>query len=124
MTIMSKLKDEVIGKRIRQARLECGFSQEELGEGVNLTRSQIGNIETGRTVLSAKDAKYICDFLGLDINEILNTDESELEALILFRHGEGISNEELIDWSENIINELLAQENLFEQEGEKNVLTQ
>lgn len=115
---MSKLKDEVIGKRIRQARLECGFSQEELGEGVNLSRSQIGNIETGRTVLSAKDAKDICDYLGLDINEILNTDENELEALILFRQGEGISNERLIDWSENIINELIAQEFLFKQEGE------
>ncbi|PGS52781.1 hypothetical protein COC46_08450 [Bacillus sp. AFS041924] len=118
MTEMSKLKDEVIGKRIRQARLECGFSQEELGEGVNLSRSQIGNIETGRTVLSAKDAKDICDYLGLDINEILNTDENELEALILFRQGEGISNERLIDWSENIINELIAQEFLFKQEGE------
>lgn len=121
---MSKLRDEVIGKRIRQARLDCGFSQEELGEGVNLSRSQIGNIESGRTVLSAKDAKEICDFLGLDLNEILNTDENEFEALILFRQGDGISNEELIDWSDEIMKELIAQEVLCEQEGEKNVLPQ
>lgn len=120
MVKLSKLKDAVIGKRIRQARLECGFSQEELGEGINLTRSRIANIETGRTTLSLIDAKEICDFLGVDIRELFRTDENEFEALILFRKGEHVSDEELVDWSENIFNELIAQENLFKQEGVKN----
>ncbi|MDQ7861083.1 helix-turn-helix transcriptional regulator [Peribacillus frigoritolerans] len=82
---MSKLRDEVIGKRLRQARLEFDFSQEELGEGVGLSRSQIANIEAGRTVLSLKDAARICDFLGLDLADFIDVNKSELEALILFR---------------------------------------
>ncbi|MCC3359125.1 helix-turn-helix domain-containing protein [Bacillus sp. REN16] len=120
---MAKLKDEVIGKRIRQARMEVGFSQAELAEGVDMTRAQIGNIETGRTVLSLKDAGLICDFLGLDIKELLDTEESDLDALILFRQGEGNSDEKLIDLSDNIVQELIAQKELFEKEETNHVFT-
>ncbi|MFS0815227.1 helix-turn-helix domain-containing protein [Peribacillus phoenicis] len=119
---MTKLKDEVIGKRVRQARLEFDISQEELGEGVGLTRSQIANIEAGRTVLSLKDAEQICNFLGLELKDFTDVNKSELEALILFRKEgfvtDDLSEDELIDWSENIIRELLSQEELCNKQRE------
>ncbi|MFK4333485.1 transcriptional regulator with XRE-family HTH domain [Bacillus sp. RC240] len=119
---MTKLRDEVIGKRVRQARLEFCFSQEELGTGVGLTRSQIANIEAGRTVLSLKDAEEICNFLGLELTDLTDVNQSELDALILFRQvgfsSEEQSDDNLIDWSESILKELLSQEKLYNKQRE------
>ncbi|MCA1671851.1 MAG: helix-turn-helix domain-containing protein, partial [Actinobacteria bacterium] len=39
---------EVIGERIRAARVHAGTTQTELGQRVGLTRSSIANIEAGR----------------------------------------------------------------------------
>ncbi|MFZ3588881.1 helix-turn-helix domain-containing protein [Bacillus sp. DJP31] len=124
---MSKLKDEVIGKRVRQARLELGFSQEELAVGVGLSRSQIANVESGRTVLSLKDADTICNFLGLELIELTDVTKRELDSLILFRQKEHdhdvLSDEELIDWSDLIIREVLSQEQLYKKGGDVSVYT-
>ncbi|MNH91191.1 anaerobic benzoate catabolism transcriptional regulator [compost metagenome] len=108
---MATLTDKVVGKRLRQYRDEIGFTQEELAEGTNLTRTIISNIELGKTKLGVIEGKSICDFLGILLEDLLKVDsDSELESVILFRNGGGaISNEELLDRTDLIMKELFAQ---------------
>lgn len=115
---MKKLKDEVIGKRIRQTRIELGFSLEDVAHESGLSSSFLHEVEQGLVGLSIEQAEAVCDFLGLYVEELLDTRERELESLILFRHDtNGPSDEELVDRSDEIFRELLAQYNLYNQEG-------
>lgn len=115
---MKKLKNEVIGKQIRQARMELGFSLEEIAKETGLSSSVLNDVEKGHEELSYEHAELLCDFLGLSVEELLDTRERELESLILFRTEEqGPTNEELIDRSDEIFRELAAQFDLYEREG-------
>ncbi|MFD2370756.1 helix-turn-helix domain-containing protein [Brevibacillus sp. GCM10020057] len=112
---MSKSRDVVIGKRIRQARVDLSFTQEFVAQNINMTRDRYANIESGRTACLLTDAQLICNFLGLEVEELLKDDDTELEGVILFRSGEdedGVE-EQLLDWSDNIYMELIAQEELY-----------
>jgi Uncharacterized protein conserved in bacteria len=118
---MSSLTDKVVGKRLRQWRDEIGFTQEELAEGTHLTRSIISNIELGKTKLGLIEGKTICDFLGISLEMLLKVDtDTELESIILFREGdEETSNAELLDRTDIIMKELMAQVELCQIEGMK-----
>ncbi|KRF01109.1 hypothetical protein ASG89_26250 [Paenibacillus sp. Soil766] len=110
---MAKLNDVVIGKRIRQARQDLSFTQEEVAAGIGITRDKYANIESGRTACSLNDAKALCDYLGLDIQELLKSDNSSLEGLILFREGREAEDEKLLDYSDSIFRELMGQKELY-----------
>ncbi|MNB97420.1 anaerobic benzoate catabolism transcriptional regulator [compost metagenome] len=113
---MAKVKDVVIGKRIRQARQELSFTQEEVAAAVGMSRDKYANIESGRTTCSLPDAKEVCDFLGLDIQELLKDDESSLESMILFREGNecvDMNEDQLLDFSDTIYRELRSQIKLY-----------
>lgn len=124
---MAKVKDTIIGKRIRQVRQDLSFTQEEVATAVGMSRDKYANIESGRTTCSLPDAKEICDFLGLDVQELLKDDESALEGLILFRErNEGIAgaDDQLLDFSDTIYRELMSQVKLYYdniQRGPRNV---
>lgn len=116
---MAKLKDVVIGKRIRQARQDLSFTQEEVAAGAGMTRDKYANIESGRTACSLSDAKEICDFLGLDIQELMKADNSALEGIILFREGRDGDDELLLDFSDTIMRELTGQLELYHENTRK-----
>jgi transcriptional regulator with XRE-family HTH domain len=119
---MAKVKDNVIGKRIRQARQDLSFTQEEVATAVGMSRDKYANIESGRTTCSLPDAKDICDFLGLDIQELLKDDESSLESMILFREGNESVNgddDQLLDFSDTIYRELTSQIKLYRDNVQK-----
>ncbi|MCA0757040.1 helix-turn-helix transcriptional regulator [Paenibacillus sp. N4] len=116
---MAKIKDAVIGKRIRQARQELSFTQEEVASAVGMSRDKFANIESGRTTCSLSDAKEICDFLGLEIQELLKSDESSLENMILFRDGTGEDDDQLLDLSDTIYRELMGQLKLYRENVKK-----
>jgi transcriptional regulator with XRE-family HTH domain len=107
---MSVLTDKVIGKRLRQYRDDIGFTQEELANATDLTRTIISNYELGKSKIGLVEAKKICDFLGISIEEWLYVDAAtELESVILFRDEDGVSDIDLLDRTDLIMKELLAQ---------------
>lgn len=57
-------------ERMRTARSDCGFSQQELADAVGATRQTIGLIEAGRYNPSLKLCTAICKTLGKTLDEL------------------------------------------------------
>ena len=59
-----------IGKRIRQLRLEKGFSQEGFAIQVGLDRSYYGGVERGERNVAALNLVRLADTLGVEVGEL------------------------------------------------------
>lgn len=57
-----------IGDRIKKARQDAGYNQDELAESVGVTRNTISRWECNRTCPTVEELKKISDFLNVDIN--------------------------------------------------------
>lgn len=57
-----------MGKAIREKRIALGYTQQELGDKVGRTTSQIGQIERGITMPSVEVLTRIVQALSLDAN--------------------------------------------------------
>ncbi len=57
------------GEWVKQKRMASGMSQEELGAKVDLTRQQIGRIESGEQTTRNATAVKLSDALGADPHE-------------------------------------------------------
>ena len=60
--------ENIMGKAIRDKRIALGYTQQELGDMVGRTASQIGQIERGETKPSVDVLIKIVDALSLDAN--------------------------------------------------------
>jgi len=67
----------LFGKRIRQLRIEKGFSQEELGYEAGLHRTYVGQIERAEKNITLKNIEKIAKELEVNIGELF--DFSKLE---------------------------------------------
>ena len=66
------LDKELIGKKIRQLRIERGLSQEELSEKIDISPRHMCTIENGNTFPSIETFIKIAQILEIDINEFFN----------------------------------------------------
>jgi transcriptional regulator with XRE-family HTH domain len=66
-----------IGYRIRKAREKAKLSPEELAIKMNVTRSYISRLETGRAGYSMNTLKKISDCLNVDIRYFYQWDDEE-----------------------------------------------
>jgi transcriptional regulator with XRE-family HTH domain len=57
--------------KLKQVRLEKGFTQERLADKANVTRMTISNIEKGRHVPTVKTLIRLADALGVEITELI-----------------------------------------------------
>lgn len=64
--------DVVVGELIAKARKEKGISQRDLAKAIRIPRGSISNWEIGRAPMPLSKARLICDYLGLDIDEVAN----------------------------------------------------
>lgn len=60
-----------IGKNIRDLRLRCGLSQEQLAERLFVTRQTISNYENGRTRPDVEQILCLAETFGTDANSVL-----------------------------------------------------
>lgn len=74
---MEELIYEVIGKRIREARENREWTQQEFGDKVGLTRTSITNIERGKQKLQIDSLYKFASVLGVSPFSLL-PDESVL----------------------------------------------
>jgi len=64
----------ILGKRIRETRINLNLNQEELASKINkLGRTSISNIEKGKQQPPLHVVYSICDALNIDIHNILPT---------------------------------------------------
>jgi len=63
-----------LGEKILKLRKKNGFSQEQLGEKVNVTRQTISNWELGETSPNPEQLKLLSKVLNVSIDELLDND--------------------------------------------------
>ena len=63
-----------LGEKILELRKKNGFSQEQLGEKINVTRQTISNWELGETSPNPEQLKLISKELNVSIDELLDND--------------------------------------------------
>ncbi len=66
------LNFNIIGTRLKQARLNKKITQEKLAEMIDVSVTYISRIERGSTNINLKRLSEICDILGVTEGEILN----------------------------------------------------
>lgn len=67
-----KLDKEIIGKKIKQIRIEKGFSQEKLSEKIDISPRHMCTIENGNSFPSIETFVKIAEILEIDINKFFN----------------------------------------------------
>ncbi len=67
--VMSEL-DELIGKRIAEARVAAGLTQAQLAEQVNIATENLSRAERGRTVLRTRKLVAMADALGVSLDDL------------------------------------------------------
>lgn len=63
-----------LGEKILEFRKKKGFSQEELGEMIGVTRQTISNWELGETSPNPDQLKLLSKYLNVSIDELLDND--------------------------------------------------
>ncbi len=66
------LDKEIIGQKIRQIRVERGFSQEKLSEKIDISPRHMCTIENGNSLPSLETFVKISQILDIDINDFFN----------------------------------------------------
>lgn len=93
-----------LGKKLKLLRKRRNIRQEDLAEFLNLSKSQISNLESDRRNLSLSQLEKLCDYFKIDISYFLmeETTDSCLEL---------IEKAKVLFESENLTN--IQKENLF-----------
>ena len=76
-----KLDKEIIGKKIRQMRIEKGFSQEQFSEKINISPRHMCTIENGNSLPSLETFVNISEILDIDINLFFNIKTAKIDTL-------------------------------------------
>jgi len=72
-----------LGEKVRLLRKRRNLKQDNLGEVLNLSRSQISNLEKGRRNLSLKQLEKLCEYFKVDMSYFFmtNTTDSCLDLI-------------------------------------------
>lgn len=71
----------MIGKRIREERLKAKFTQKELAQQIDLTRTSITNIESGQQKIQVHTLYIIAKALGIPVGNLLPEIELKEKAI-------------------------------------------
>lgn len=71
---------KLIGERVRMARKQKGFTQEELGERAQLKYSYIGAVERGTRNISLDSLDKIIAALDMDLGAFFNFNEIDVAS--------------------------------------------
>ena len=92
--------------RIRKAREDAGYTREQFAELLDVSNSYLAEVERGRTGVSLKTLKAICNLLGLSADYLIFGAERSQDSAILDKiHRLDSKYLPLLD---SIINQLLA----------------
>ena len=76
---MSELHD-----RIKAARKELRYSQEEVAKHIGINRTAVVEIEAGKRKVSSDELKRFCELFGKTADELLfGTDKSDTDLVLL-----------------------------------------
>ena len=70
-----------IGKRLKDARIESGYSQEQVAEQLDVSRQTISSWENGRTFPDIVSVVSLSDIYDVSLDALIKGDEKMLEHL-------------------------------------------
>jgi len=68
---MSEQMSKRFGKRLREARLKAGLSQEELAAKARVHRTYVGMIERAKRNITLSNAERFAKALGIKLSDLL-----------------------------------------------------
>ena len=73
-----------VGKRIRQLREQCGYSQNSLAERAGVSQTHLRNVELGNADITVSHLQLVCDALAVSLKDFFNVndEQEELSAVI------------------------------------------
>lgn len=86
---MDKLK--LFGKRVKELRKKCGYTQEQLSEKLGLFPKQIGNIETGNCFTTMNNLVKLSEVLGVEIKDLFDFEYLEDREVLIKKINDLIS---------------------------------
>ena len=92
-----------LGEKVKMLRKRRGLNQDDLATFLNLSRSQISNLESGRRNLSLRQLEKLCEYFKVDMSFFLMSETTDScldlveKAKILFESREltNVQKEEL-----------------------------
>jgi len=66
-----------LGKKVRLLRKRRRLTQDDIGKALELSRSQIANLESGRRNLSVRQLEKLCQFFQIDMSYFLMSETSD-----------------------------------------------
>ena len=106
-----KLLRKNIGKKIKLARTNANFTQEQLAEKISLSTRYISQLERGIAFGSATTITNICKILNINPNflfeDLLNEDSCEFNDLIDAKFLKSYSK--LNNYNRNILNSIASE---------------
>ena len=68
------MDNNIIGKSIKEKRLELGFSQQKLAQLIGVTHTAISYWENGVNVPNVPDVWKLADVMNISIDELIGRD--------------------------------------------------
>lgn len=101
---INEVTGEKIGKRIKQARINRGLTQEEMAEILDLSVTHYQNIEYGKYNIGNKHLAKICNLFNLSADYILfNKETTQMNFDVFY---EKLSPEERVELLISIISRI------------------
>src|SRR4051794_30308471 len=93
------IDQDTIARRLKEARTNCGLTQEAAAAGIGLTRTAVVNIESGKRALSTLELSQFAKLYHRPVTFFFETDESasvEPADLILARQLPGFQDDPFV----------------------------
>ena len=71
-----------VGKRIRQLREQCGYSQNSLAERAGVSQTHLRNVELGNADITVSHLQLICDALAVSLKDFFNVNDEQEELSV------------------------------------------
>lgn len=79
-------EEYILGQNIRKYRIQKGWSQKQLGDAVNIDRTEISRIENGeRGAMSCIMLRKFAKALGVSMDELMGENEGNNAAIVQHR---------------------------------------
>lgn len=87
-----------LGEKVKLIRKRRKLKQDDLAEFLNLSRSQISNLESGRRNLSLKQLEKLCDYFQVDMSYFLMSETTDSCLDLIEKAKVLFESEELTDY--------------------------
>lgn len=84
-----KIRPELLGARLRNARSNAGMTQDAASKATGITRTTIAGMETGKRPVDSKQLRAFAELYRVSEVELLGEDRQPLDLDVNFRSGNG-----------------------------------